>query len=146
MPRVAAIIIQDGSLALIERNRGENKYYVFPGGQVEPGETHTEALVREIKEELGLEIDPGLMVAEVVFQGNNQFHFLANVTGGEFGTGKGADVMNLQPADRGTYKPIMMPLNKVLGADIRPRAVAELAILAQLHGWPEVATHFQEGN
>jgi 8-oxo-dGTP diphosphatase len=35
----------------------------FPGGKVEPGETHHEALAREMREELGVEVELGGYVA-----------------------------------------------------------------------------------
>lgn len=58
---VVAAIIQRGE-AFLCLQRGPSKYdyiahkWEFPGGKVEVGETHQQALVREIKEELGLDI------------------------------------------------------------------------------------------
>ena len=51
--RGAAIIVQEGKIALIKRIREDETYYVFPGGGIEEGETAEEAMKREIYEELG---------------------------------------------------------------------------------------------
>ena len=37
----------------------------FPGGKVERGESHDAALIRELKEELGITVQPGALVASV---------------------------------------------------------------------------------
>jgi len=54
---VAAIIERDSRLLICQR-RGDLQFplkWEFPGGKVERGETHQTALVRELKEELGVE-------------------------------------------------------------------------------------------
>ena len=55
---VAAVILKDGRLFATQRGYGEWKdWWEFPGGKIEMGETHEEALRREIQEELSAEIN-----------------------------------------------------------------------------------------
>lgn len=57
---VAAVILHNNKILCVQRN--ENKYeyiskkYEFPGGKVEAGETNEDAIIREIKEELNMDI------------------------------------------------------------------------------------------
>ena len=54
---VASIIHQDGKILATQRGYGEYKgLWEFPGGKMEPGETEEQAIVREIREELNVEI------------------------------------------------------------------------------------------
>ena len=54
---VAAIIERDGSVLATQRGYGEfENGWEFPGGKVEPRETPEEAVVREIREELKVDI------------------------------------------------------------------------------------------
>jgi len=58
---VAAAVLQrpDGSFLLAQRPPGKiwAGYWEFPGGKIEPGETPYHALVRELREELGIEAE-----------------------------------------------------------------------------------------
>ena len=55
---VAAIILHKGRVFATQRGYGAFKDgWEFPGGKIEPGETPQEALTREIKEELDVEIE-----------------------------------------------------------------------------------------
>ena len=55
---VSAGIFRDGKILLVCRAREPAKgVYTFPGGRVEFGESLTEALTREIREETGLVIE-----------------------------------------------------------------------------------------
>ena len=54
---VAAIITKDGKIFATQRGYGDFKDgWEFPGGKVEQGESPEEAIIREIKEELGADI------------------------------------------------------------------------------------------
>lgn len=57
---VAAIIQYDNKTLCVQRNTNKYEYlshkYEFPGGKVELGESSEEALIREIKEELHMDI------------------------------------------------------------------------------------------
>lgn len=53
--KVAYLYLKDGKI-LSTRSKGKDKYYI-PGGKREGAETDIETLVREIKEELSVDID-----------------------------------------------------------------------------------------
>lgn len=54
---VAGIIVKDGKILAVERGHGKFKgSWEFPGGKVEEGETPEQALARELKEELDIEV------------------------------------------------------------------------------------------
>jgi len=63
---VGAIATDDSERLLLVREDGE---WVAPGGEVEDGESHEQALVREVREETGVEIvvDDLVAVTEVSF-------------------------------------------------------------------------------
>jgi 8-oxo-dGTP pyrophosphatase MutT (NUDIX family) len=47
---VRAVVLHDNKLLMVRTNAGS---YSFPGGGVEPGESHEDALRREVREETG---------------------------------------------------------------------------------------------
>ena len=55
-PSVRTIIIRDGKIAMLHVLRYD--YYKFPGGGIEPGETHAQTAIRETLEEAGLIVKP----------------------------------------------------------------------------------------
>jgi 8-oxo-dGTP diphosphatase len=62
---VVAAVVRRGDAILVTRRRdepGAPGQWEFPGGKVEPGEREEEALAREIREELGCEVEVGRLL------------------------------------------------------------------------------------
>lgn len=70
--KIAWIRLEGGKI-LSTRSRGKDVYYL-PGGKREPGETDVQALVREIREELDVEIAPGSATHAGTFEAQAHGH------------------------------------------------------------------------
>jgi len=83
---VAAIIEREGKV-LVGQRQPEQSHplkWEFPGGKVEPGESPSQALVRELEEELGIEVQDSEEIAryEFTYPGKNPIEiFFFRVTG-----------------------------------------------------------------
>lgn len=69
---VVAAVIRDeaGRILITQRNlkKAQGGLWEFPGGKIEPEETKEHAIVREIKEELDVDIEYKDYLAEKVFE------------------------------------------------------------------------------
>lgn len=87
---VVAAIIKDGERVLIARKKIGKPlagYWEFPGGKIEIGESPENALKRELKEEMEIEIKVGTYVGESIYDyGNTQVAlkgYICNLENGE---------------------------------------------------------------
>jgi 8-oxo-dGTP diphosphatase len=64
---VAAVIAEDGRYLVTQRRPGAvlPLLWEFPGGKVEPGETDAEALRREVRHRVGVEVTAGARISSV---------------------------------------------------------------------------------
>ena len=72
----AALIDTDGRVLLARRPAGKSMegQWEFPGGKIDPGETPEQALIRELKEELGIDVTESCL-APLAFASHDYDHF-----------------------------------------------------------------------
>lgn len=132
MIRAGVVLLTGEGIAAIERIRDGRTYHVLPGGQVEDGESPAEAARREAHEELGLLVKIRAAVAVVHFGDSTQHYFVADLIGGEFGTGDGPELASPADSERGSYRAVWLPMTELAERDLRPRPIA-----AALQGAPD---------
>lgn len=75
---VVAIIQKENKILATKRGYGEFiNMWEFPGGKIESGETKEQALVREIKEELNIEISVDKFAIDIEYQYPNFYLFMS---------------------------------------------------------------------
>ena len=84
-----ALIFKDGALLVFQRKRHSLKtgkwveYYSIPGGGIDPGESPEEAVVRELREEMGVTIAVDQLVAHMTGHKFEHYVYTARIVEGE---------------------------------------------------------------
>lgn len=87
--RIAGILIEDNQILLVQQKLSDKRNWSLPGGRLERGETISQGLIREMKEETGLDVEVVRMLylCDVEVGSNTILHitFLLRRLGGEIG-------------------------------------------------------------
>jgi ADP-ribose pyrophosphatase YjhB (NUDIX family) len=54
--RVAGVLVHEGRLLIVRQRVSDTRNWSLPGGKLEPGETLDEGMLREMREETGLDV------------------------------------------------------------------------------------------
>ena len=138
--RAGVVLIEDDKVALIERFRNGNHYFVFPGGGVNNGEAPPEAAIREMEEETGLSITIKRELAKIHFGLSYQIYYLVEHVSGDYGTGTGEEYTDADPdnPNQGIYIPIWMPIAELSEHEnVYPADISALVVKSIHSGWPD---------
>lgn len=122
--RAGGLVIKDGKLLLMHRIKVKdgvtNEYYVVPGGGIENNETLSETTIRELKEEIGIDVD--VIQEEPIYtyqtEKENQYFLLSEYVGGDIGTGKGPEFTDASYVNRGVYSVELVPIEEIITGKI----------------------------
>ena len=98
-----------------------HKAYILPGGRLDVLENSKEAVIREIQEELGVDINPVLVSVEEIIEKSTNFHMLEFIYYAEID-----NFSLIKTLDDGWDKFKIVDLNEIDNYDIRPKTVKEL--------------------
>lgn len=85
--RITGILIENNEILLVQQKLSDKRNWSLPGGRLERGETISQGLIREMKEETGLDVEivRMLYLCDVAASSNTILHitFLLRRIGGE---------------------------------------------------------------
>lgn len=117
------VLVENDKVLLIYREKNDRIYYVFPGGGVEDGETNEECLIRECREELGIEINIIKQLYEVKGKDFLQHFFLIERVSGEIGSGD-ANEYDINRVG-GLQRPVFIDINELVNLEVVSRPIVE---------------------
>ena len=125
--RLAGIIPIENGFALMHRvgvqNHPIGEYYVFPGGGQEGNETYEEGVIREVKEEFGIDVKVIEKLYEMEHSNKmtKEIFFLCEYISGELGTGTGPEFSGDPKYEhRGQYLPEIISREDVENITLLP--------------------------
>jgi len=127
--RVRAVIIHNHKVLTIKRTKPNQTYWAIPGGGVEAGETNEQALIREIKEELGLVIEPQELLLKIVSTkpetfGQTEYFYACNIVSGTIGSGDGPE-FQANSSYIGSYDFEWLNIRNLADIDLRPKDIKD---------------------
>lgn len=129
--RVRGILVDNGIVTLLKRTKKRETYYVFPGGGVEEGESVKQALKRELKEELGIDVNIKKLLtkqySDQPLKNQIVYFYTCEITGGKMGSGKGPEYQ-LGNTYEGSREIVQFPISKIKNLNLLPKEVKELIL------------------
>lgn len=132
-----AIVVRDGQILVMHRNKFGQQYYTLLGGGIDPAETPEQALRREMMEESGQHVANArlVFVEEAGDPYGTQYIYLCEVTGGEPKLSSDSDEAKL--FDMGNqHTPMWVPVKDFAGMKFRSPMLQQAILYGLQYGFP----------
>lgn len=131
---VRGVIKKDGGIILIHRIKPREdgtyrEYYTIPGGKMEIGETEEQTVVREVKEELGINVEPEKKIIEYNSDYDNsiQIFYLCKYIDGDIGTGNGPEITD-KSSYKGVFEPVIVKQDQIKKINLVPEEIKKILV------------------
>jgi len=117
---VSSVVLNKDKTKVLVQKREDLKIWTIPGGAVEPDESPTEAVIRETKEETGIEVEPirisGIYLRDIRFLEALNITFVCKPVGGKLTTSKESIEVAWMPIKRALEETVGRSAQKIKDA------------------------------
>lgn len=136
---VRAIVVRDGHLLVIHRNKFGQQYYILPGGGINPGETAEHALLRQLYVETSLSVvNPRLVIEEDSGDPYGMQHiYLCQYVQGEPALQPSSHEAEISALGQNLYSPQWLPLHSLPTVPFRTQTLKQALIQGLTKGFDQ---------
>ncbi len=142
---VRAIVVKDGSLLVMHRNKFGTEYETLPGGGVEMGEAPEAAIVRELAEETSITISNCRLVfiedAGSLF--GTQLIYLCQYASGEPKLAENSEEAQINKLGKNLYEPKWISVDALPGLPFVSEKLKSALLDGLKNGFPDQVTEIK---
>jgi len=135
-----AIVVKDNKLLVTKRNKFGSVYYILIGGGVNIGETPEQVLIRELREESGMQVsDPRLVFVEDAGMpyGVQYIYLCQHQSGDKPVLSPDSDEAKITALGLNLYEPMWLPLDQLHTVPFKSEHLRQAILDGLEHGFPE---------
>ncbi len=142
---VRAVVIKDGALLVMHRNKFGHEYFTLVGGGINQHESPEQAVHREVHEETGLVVSivRQLYIEEAGVPYGDQLVYLCDYVSGEVALRPDSEEAQINKLGQNLYMPAWLPLSRLPEVEFLSAGLRQHLLAGLRDGWPERLVHFR---
>lgn len=138
---VRAVVVRNGYLLVMHRNKFGQEYYTLPGGGMKPNEQAEHALFRQMQEETGVQIiNPRLVIVEEAGDPfGTHYIYLCQYVSGEPELSPASEEAQINKLGQNLYSPQWLPLHSLASVPFRSETLKHTLLQGLAKGFDQRA-------